>query len=185
MENLGIFFTSLKRKKHGQYLIQFQFVLLQIVSTSVLDQVSGIFFFFRESFQIQLVMLQSLQSHLQFWVLDGSLEGARLHRNTRVHKGVAVGHALGLGRCCEPSRVFFVTVSGCSLCLLNRLIPSQCAVPCALFFCLQRPLSGGQVHDEISSESKFSRPSLVDSLELKPSKDVSSVSVSSRAYLAL
>lgn len=44
MENLGIFFTSLKRKKRDQYLIQFQFVLLQIVSSSVLDQVSGIFF---------------------------------------------------------------------------------------------------------------------------------------------
>lgn len=50
MENLGILFTSLKRKKHDQYLIQFQFVLLQIVSSSALDQVSRIFFFFRESF---------------------------------------------------------------------------------------------------------------------------------------
>lgn len=44
-------------------------------------------------------------------------------------------------------------------------------------------LSGGQVSDEISTESKFSRPSLLGSLELKPSKDISSASVSSRAYL--
>lgn len=49
MENLGIFFTSLERKKHDQYLIQFQFVLLQIVSSSVLDQVSGIVLFFFSS----------------------------------------------------------------------------------------------------------------------------------------
>lgn len=34
-----------------------------------------------------------------------------------------------------------------------------------------------------SAQSKFSRPSLVGSLELKPSKDISSVSVSSRAYI--
>ena len=48
--------------------------------------------------------------------------------------------------------------------------------------CPQRPLSGGQVADEISSESKFSSPPLV---EPKPSKDILSVSGSSRAYLAL
>lgn len=76
-----------------------------------------------------------------------------------------------------PGHKCFVTVFGCSVpCKSSRSHPGVSAPP------VRRDLSGGQVADEISSESKFSRPPLV---ELKPSKDILLVSGSSRAYLAL
>ena len=85
------------------------------------------------------------------------------------NKGVVVSHAL-------------------DLCALWPVLAAVCAYeisqshPGTSPSCPQRPLSGGQVADEISSESKFSRPPLV---ELKPSKDILPVSGSSGAYLAL
>lgn len=57
--------------------------------------------------------------------------------------------------------------------------------PVPPLFCPQRPLSGGQVSDEISSEAKFSKAAPAGSLVLKPSKDIPSMSVSLGVYLAL
>lgn len=96
-------------------------------------------------------------------------ERTHLYSNTAGFKGVVVSHAL-------------------DLCALWPVLAAVCAYeisqshPGTSPSCPQRPLSGGQVADEISSESKFSRPPLV---ELKPSKDILPVSGSSRAYLAL
>ena len=166
--------------------LKFQFVLLQIVSSPVLDQVSGIFSL--------LGKLVDSAGHIAVTVVTFTILGpwwlsGRSEASTETLWDSQRCGCLPCPRACTGavnlSRIFFVTIFGCSLCLLNRLSPFYCGVPCAFFFCPQRPLSGGQVSDEISSESKFSRPSLVGSLELKPSKDISSVSDSSRAYLAL
>lgn len=113
----------------------------------------------------------------------------------RVHSGIHTGVAIRCPWCRSqglPWWPSFLSPAECSLwpflaadlCLLNRLILASCVVPVPPLFHPQRPLSG-QVTDEISSESKFSRACLTGCLVLKPSKDILSVSVSVRVYLAL
>lgn len=170
---LLLFFTVFKKnkKEKDQDLIQFQLVLLLIVSSFALGPISGLFFF-QKNFWTCWSYCDHC-SHMDRCGSRGAPRGAGLH-----------SHAQDLqGRCPGPEGLLRGHVWW-RLGLVNRLIPSRVLSAVPPSFCLQRPVRG-QVSDEISLGLNLVAL-LSLALGLKPSKAISSASVAQElAYLAL